>query len=68
MGFVGGCHSCVWSVYVPFLGFSTTYLGAQGYSSIECEGTEARLDECDIDEVDTSHYCSYVGVVKCYDG
>ena len=38
-----------------------------GYSSIDCQGTEATLDECDIGEV--SHSCSHVGVVEqCSNG
>ena len=53
---------------ITLVGLSTTYKGAQGYSSIECEGTESELEECEIEDVDFSKYCSYVGVVQCFDG
>ena len=70
---VVGCASqtsdCLCCVYSPTLvGLSVAFQGAQGYSSIECEGIENSLEECAIEAVDFAQYCSLVGVTQCYVG
>lgn len=37
-----------------------------GYSSIDCDESESRLEECTIGEVDFDHYCSFVGITQCF--
>ena len=48
------------------VGFSEALGGLNGYSSINCDGSESRLEECIIDEVNFNRYCSFVGVTQCY--
>ena len=42
------------------------YQGARGYASIDCDGTENRVGECIIGDVDFTNYCLQVGVAVCY--
>ena len=48
------------------VGFSEAFGGLNGYSSINCDGSESRLKECIIEEVNFNHYCSFVGITQCY--
>ena len=38
-----------------------------GYSYVNCNGNEERLEECTIGSL-TSHTCSQVAVLQCFNG